>query len=228
MFKRLYYIILQRLYVLKNKNKPCQGKVYMFHNVNDEQDTYAINKENFRTFVEYLVKNKKVVDIETLIKEKDPDNVVITFDDVYESVYQNAYPILKEKDFPFYLFLCDEYLNKENYVSSDMVKEMLRDSKAILGSHRMKHELSRFSDETKIREDMKESKKKLEEEFGVKVDAFAFPYGSMYACSEKNIEDALEIYKYVFMTYPFSYDGNMKRVLPRININNVTFEREIK
>ena len=228
MFKRLYYIILQRLYVLKNKNKPCQGKVYMFHNVNDEQDTYAINKENFRTFVEYLVKNKKVVDIETLIKEKDPDNVVITFDDVYESVYQNAYPILKEKDFPFYLFLCDEYLNKENYVSSDMVKEMLKDSKAILGSHRMKHELSRFSDETKIREDMKESKKKLEEEFGVKVDAFAFPYGSMYACSEKNIEDALEIYKYVFMTYPFSYDGNMKRVLPRININNVTFEREIK
>ena len=228
MFKRLYYIILQRLYVLKNKNKPCQGKVYMFHNVNDEQDTYAISKENFRTFVEYLVKNKKVVYIETLIREKDPDNVVITFDDVYESVYQNAYPILKEKGFPFYLFLCDEYLNKENYVSSDMVKEMLRDSKAILGSHRMKHELSRFSDETKIREDMKESKKKLEEEFGVKVDAFAFPYGSMYACSEKNIEDALEIYKYVFMTYPISYDENMKRVLPRINMNDVTFEREIK
>ena len=71
MFKRLYYIILQRLYVLKNKNKPCQGKVYMFHNVNDEQDTYAINKENFKAFVEYLKKNKKVVDIETLIKEKD-------------------------------------------------------------------------------------------------------------------------------------------------------------
>ena len=228
MFKRLYYIILQRLYVLKNKNKPCQGKVYMFHNVNDEQNTYAINKENFRTFVEYLVKNKKVVDIETLIREKDPDNVVITFDDVYESVYQNAYPILKEKGLPFYLFLCDEYLNKENYVSSDMVKKMLRDSKAILGSHRMKHELSRFSDETKIREDMKESKEKLEQEFGVKVDAFAFPFGSMYACSEKNIEDALEIYKYVFMTYPISYDENMKRVLPRINMNDVTFEREIK
>ena len=228
MFKRLYYIILQRLYVLKNKNKPCQGKVYMFHNVNDEQNTYAINKENFKTFVEYLTKNKKVVDIETLIKEKDPDNVVITFDDVYESVYQNAYPILKEKGFPFYLFLCDEYLNKENYVCSDMVKEMLRDSKAILGSHRMKHELSRFSDEMKIREDMKESKKKLEEEFGVKVDAFAFPYGSMYACSDQNIKDAEELFDHVFMTYAIPYNEDYGNVIPRINMNDAVYQGEMK
>ena len=29
--------------------------------------------------------------------------------------------------------------------------------------------------------------KKLEEEFGVQADAFAFPFGSMYACSDQNI-----------------------------------------
>ena len=69
---------------------------------------------------------------------------------------------------------------------------------------------------------------KLEKDFGVVVDTFAFPFGSMYACSEKNIDDALDIYKYVLMTYPISYDENMKRVLPRINMNDMTYEREIK
>ena len=113
-------------------------------------------------------------------------------------------------------------------MNSDTVKEMLNDSKAILGSHRMKHELSRFSDEKKIREDMKETKKKLEEEFGVKVDAFAFPYGSMYACSEKNIEDALEIYKYVFMTYAIPYNEEYGNVIPRINMNDAVCQGEMK
>ena len=228
MLKRIFYIILQRLYALKNKYKPCQGKVYMFHNVNDEKDTYSIKKENFKSFVEYLVKKKKVVDIKTLIKEKDPDNVVITFDDVYASVFQNAYPILKEMGLPFYLFICDQYLNKENYVSSAMVREMLKNSKAILGSHRMKHELSRFTDEEEIRKDMRDSKEKLEKEFDTKVDAFAFPYGSIYACSEQNIKDATELFDYVFMTYAIPYNEEYGSVIPRINMNDSVYQGEMR
>ena len=119
------------------------------------------------------------------------------------------------------------FRSKENYVSSDMVKEMLRDSKAILGSHRMKHELSRFSDEMKIREDMKESKEKLEQEFGVKVNAFAFPYGSMYACSDQNIKDATELFDHVFMTYAIPYNEEYGNVIPRINMNDSVYGKEL-
>ena len=116
MIKRLYYILLQRLYVMFDI-KPCQGKVYMFHNVNDDNDTYSINADNFEKFLEYLTGNKRIVDAKTLIREKDPKNVVLTFDDVYESVYLNAYPLLKKKDVPYYLFVCNEYLDKDKYVS---------------------------------------------------------------------------------------------------------------
>ena len=228
MLKRLYYIILQRLYVLKSRNKPCQGKVYMFHNVNDDGGTYSITRENFAEFIDHLTKNRKVVDIETLIKEKDPNNVVITFDDVYESVYRSAYPILKEKDLPYYLFVSNEYLNKEGYLSSTMLKEMLNDSKAFLGSHNYRHVLSRFCDSRTLKEDLKKSKEELEKEFSVSVDSFAFPYGSMYACSKENIRTASELFDYVFMTYAISYHEDLGNIIPRINMNDSLFGKEMQ
>ncbi len=228
MFKRLYYILLQRVFVLLNRNRVAQGRIYMFHNVDDDTDIYSINKEDFELFLYYLCDNKKIVDVDTLIKEKDPDNVLITFDDVYESVYRNAYPLLKEKDVPYYLFVCNEYLNKDGYLNKEMLKEMLSDSKAILGSHNSKHELSRFKDHSLLEKELSSSKKELESISGTKIGSMAFPFGSMYACSKENIATAEEIYEYIFMTYPISYNEKYGNVIPRINMNSTSFRKEMK
>ncbi|MDO4197478.1 MAG: polysaccharide deacetylase family protein [Erysipelotrichaceae bacterium] len=227
MFKRLYYILLQRLYVLKNKKRVCNGKVYMFHNVSDEDDIYTVSKDNFEKFIDKLSKTKKIVDFETLVNNPDSDNVVITFDDVYESVYRNAYPILKEKNIPYYLFICNEFLDKDSYIKTDEVVEMLKESKCIVGSHNYRHELSRFKDRNTVKEEFINSKKELEDKFGVKIDSMAFPFGSMYAVSEDNIEDAGNIYEYVCMTYPLSYSREDAKVLPRINMNSKEANKEL-
>ncbi len=228
MIKRLYYILLQRFYVFRKKNQPCQGKVFMFHKIDDENGLYSITPEHFRSLIETLMKNKKIVDIDTLVREKDPDNVTITFDDVYESVYRNAYPVLKEKGIPYYLFVCNEFLDRERYLSSEMIEEMLKESKAILGSHDMRHLPARMRDPETVRQEMSGSKEELEKKFKIKIDSFAFPYGSMYACSDENISDASKISDYVFMTYPLSYHETMGKVLPRININDQTYEKECR
>lgn len=228
MLKRLYYIILQRLYVLKYKNKPCQGKVYMFHNVNDDHDTYSITKDNFESFLNYLINDRKIVDIKALVEEKDPDNVVITFDDVCESVYKNAYPLLKEKEIPFYLFVCNEFLDQENYLKHDQLREMIASSKAIIGSHNMKHELCRFVEPDVMKQNLERSRRELEENLDISVDSFAFPFGSMYACSKENIETAQSSFEYVFMTYPLAYHEEHGRVIPRINMNDFEFKKEMK
>ena len=228
MFKRLYYIILQRLYVLTNNRKPCQGKVYMFHNVLDDLDTYSISKNNFEKMISYLNDNKKIVGVDELINNLDRDNVVITFDDAYASVYHEAYPILKELNIPYYIFICLEYLDKDNYLSTSMIKEMLKDSKCILGSHSLKHELSRFKSDSELQNELLESKEYLEKQFNVNVDCFAFPYGSKYAVSDSNIEIANDIYKNVFLTYPLSYNNEYGHLIPRININNNNFQKELR
>lgn len=227
MIKRLYYIILQRLYVFLNKNKPNQGKVYMFHNVDETNDIYSITKNDFESFLMWLLENKKIVDVETLIKERNKDNVVITFDDVYASVYKNAYPILKKYKVPYYTFVNNDLLNKDDYVTNKMVREMLNKSGCILGSHNLKHELSRFKDIELFKKEIKESKKKLEKTFDVEVKDFAFPYGSMYACSKENISEASKLYKNVYMTYALPYNKDYVNIIPRININSKNYRREM-
>ena len=228
MIKRLYYIILQRLYVYMKKNKPCQVKVYMFHNVDGDQDIYSISRENFEVFLRYLNTHKKIVDIGTMIEEKDPDNVVISFDDVYESVFLNAYPLLKEMGVPFYLFVANEYLDREGYLKTQQLKQILSDSRAIVGSHRYEHKLSRFEEKEQLEDDFRRSKTELEDQFGIKIDTLAFPYGSIYACSQRDIGLAEQYFDYILMTYALPYNGEYGNILPRININNRIFEREMK
>ncbi len=228
MFKRLYFIIRQRLYVFSKRNKPCQGKVYMFHNVNDESDTYSISKDHFNEFLTCLLKNRKIVDIETLLAEKDPDNVVITFDDVYRSVYDNAYPLLKEYDIPYYLFVCNEYLDKDGYLSREQLKEMQDNSRTIIASHFYRHVLSRFLDIDEFKDGVLQGKKELEEISGKEIKQFAFPYGSIYACSKENIDLVAEIFDQVFMTYRLPYNEEYGKIIPRININDETYKEEMR
>lgn len=228
MFKRFYYILLQKLYVLKNKNKDNQGKIYMLHKIDNDNDLYTISKQDFEIFLQYLLKYKNIVDIETLIKEKNSNNVVLTFDDVNDSVFFNAYPLLKEKQLPFYLFVNNEFLDSEHYLSFDMIKEMLNDSKAILGCHGLKHIYSRFMDKEIFLKDLLTAKGILEEKFEVDIKDFAFPFGSIYACSKDNIKQAQSIYKNILMTYCLPYNQDYERVLPRININNISYRKEIR
>lgn len=225
MFKRLYYILAQRLYVWKNRRKKAQGRVLMFHRIDDSRDLYAISKDHFEKLIDELLKNHKIVDVKTLIEEKDERNVVLTFDDVYVSVYENAYPILKERGLPFYLFVCNEYLDQKDYLASSMVSEMLRDSKAILGSHNYVHELSRFAKEEEVKERMMRSKLELSDRFSCEIRDFAFPFGSFYACSDEDIEIAKGIFDHVFMTYPLAYHEEDGNVIARINMNDAVFER---
>ena len=228
MFKRLYYIILQRLFELKNRRKPCQGKVYMFHDISDLDDTYSIRQNSFEQMITFLSEKRKIVDADELINSLSGDNVVLTFDDAYASVYYNAYPLLKELDVPYYIFICEEYLNQQNYLSEDMIKEMLSDSRCIIGSHNTKHVLSRFVDLNDFNKDVQESKKNLENLFNVQVDSFAFPYGSFYACSQDNIDIAEKYYEKIFMTYNLPYNSEYKSIIPRININQSNYRKEMQ
>ncbi len=228
MISRIYYILKQRMHVMKKKNEPCMGKVYMFHRVGEGRDTYSIGNENFRMFLEYLKKEKQITDLNILTIEKDDRNVVLTFDDVSDSVFHNAYPVLKELNVPYYLCLCDEFLDRDGYLSCDMVRQMMKDSKVLIASHGLKHELSRFKGRERFEEELSLSKEDLEEEFNVRVDAFAFPYGSMYACSKQNIESAKKYFNKIMTTIPLPYNEEDGNVIPRININDQTFRKEMQ
>lgn len=228
MLKRLYYILLQRIYVIRNRNKLCQGKVYMFHEIKKDDGIYSIDKESFRSFLDWLLENKKIVDLKTMMEEKNGNNVVITFDDAYDSVYNYAFSILKERNVPYHVFVCNDLLGKEGYLDEKMIKEMIDESKCIIGSHGYYHELSRFKEKDVLKKELEKSKRELEERFDINVQCMAFPFGSIYACSDENAEDAKELFDVLCMTYSLPYNDCYGNVVPRMNINGKNYKDEMK
>ncbi|SJZ58034.1 polysaccharide deacetylase family protein [Anaerorhabdus furcosa] len=220
MIRRILFIIYQRIYTLFRSIRNDQfSHVLMFHNISNENNDITISKENFYKLITKLNEEKRICKIEDLKYQSISKSVVITFDDVFQSVYVNAYPLLKRLQVPYLLFLNIKMLDKDNYLTTEQIKEMLSDSNCILGSHSINHIFMRNISEEKLQLELLNSKKFLEKKFDVICTSFAFPYGSLYACSKKNIIQASKIYDYVFTTINMSFDGDFHNI-PRINVNN--------
>ena len=84
-----------------------------------------INPKNF----ENELKNNK--------KER---KILLTIDDGFLSFYQNAWPILKEKEIPFILFISTREVGSFNYMNWDQVKEISEKDFVEIGNHSHTHE----------------------------------------------------------------------------------------
>jgi peptidoglycan/xylan/chitin deacetylase (PgdA/CDA1 family) len=124
----------------------------------------------------------------------------VTFDDGYESVYTNAWPVLKELQIPATIFVSTSFLDKpqpfpfdqwgatfqsaipkSSYcpLTTDQCREMLDDGLIEIGAHTHTHQ--DFRDRAaEFGEDLKTSVDFVRENLGVTDATFAFPYGCPY------------------------------------------------
>ncbi|MCU0779948.1 MAG: polysaccharide deacetylase family protein [Akkermansiaceae bacterium] len=127
------------------------------------------------------------------------ESVLITIDDGWRSVYTDAFPILKEFDYPFTLFLYKAYINGGGKaLTSDMIKEMMRHG-ATLGSHSVSHPYpstyraqQRRGERTFdafLRKEFGESKRHIEAKFATSVATYAYPGGYVIPEMEPIIEE---------------------------------------
>jgi len=114
-------------------------------------------------------------------------SILITIDDGWKSVYTHAYPILKEFEFPFTLFLYKNYVDGGGKaLTSKMVKEMKANG-ASIGSHSVSHPYpSTVKKKIKsgpekytqfLNTELGDSKQFLEAKFGKEVTTYAYPGG---------------------------------------------------
>ena len=123
---------------------------------------------------------------------------ILSFDDVPDDMYTNAYPFLKANHIPFTLFLARDRVGMPGYLSLRQIKELQKDGLCTIGSHSMSHTMLRYSKD-KIYE-IVESKTEIEALLGVSVDYFAYPYGSVYAVDIQSRNIAMRYYKAAFST----------------------------
>lgn len=120
--------------------------------------------------------------------------VIITFDDGYENIYENAFPILKEFNFKFVIFMVINAIGKNNFWHNPQIEQPLpmlnikqmKEMKYLceFGSHCLTHPALSKLTKNEIEKEIKQSKVELEKILEDKVITFAYPYGDGENLSE--------------------------------------------
>ncbi len=120
-------------------------------------------------------------------KELEKNSIVITIDDGWKSTYDQAFPILKEFNYPFTIYLYKNYVDGGGKaLTTNMIREMLR-ANATLGSHSVSHPypltFKKFRSEGAdaydqfLRQEIGASKRYLETRFRTKTPTYSYPGG---------------------------------------------------
>jgi peptidoglycan/xylan/chitin deacetylase (PgdA/CDA1 family) len=105
-----------------------------------------------------------------------PRPVVITFDDGHLSVYENAFPVMREHGFPGVTYIVATWLKADGFTGVDELTKMMAAGWEV-GSHSMTHaDISK--DTSLINYEVLQSKKTLEEALSTPINTFAYPFGA--------------------------------------------------
>ena len=170
------------------------GVVLLYHHVSElTPASTSVTPVQFAQHLDYLEQNGFVVmPLSAMLGalysgESLPGNTVaITFDDAYESVFTQAWPLLASRRMPFTVFVATAAIDDgyAGYMSWEQMREF---DQALVnfGAHSVSHphlierrenesaEQWRSRAETEIRG----SSKRIKAELSVEVDSFAYPYG---------------------------------------------------
>jgi peptidoglycan/xylan/chitin deacetylase (PgdA/CDA1 family) len=119
-------------------------------------------------------------------------NIAVTFDDAYQSVLENALPILSRKGIPATIFVPTGCLGKkpawisnpehkyadETVLNEEQLKTLPYDFISI-GSHTVNHTNLLKTDETTARKEIFDSKQYLEKTLNREITMFAAPYATL-------------------------------------------------
>lgn len=176
-----------RLLALSNKGNSI-GHVLMFHNVTDEivdsPSSCMCSVSLFkRTLDKYHEEGFKFVSLDDAIDMLERDErgcfVSVTFDDIPDNVYNAAYPILKQLQIPFTVFVSNAFINKAGMISEEQLFEMDSDPLCTIGAHSLTH--VNFGTINDCSKEIQGSKIELENLLGHPIRYFAYPFGSISA-----------------------------------------------
>ena len=169
---------------VKSAGAPPHITVLNYHKVDNMDISLSVTPADFTEQMRYLAENDyKTIDIEEfyagLTGEKElPNNpVLITFDDGYKDNFVNAYPILQKFGFKATVFVISDFVGLKNYMTWDDLREMSANGISI-ESHTATHKsLTDLTDE-QLKQELAESKKRIESELHREVNFLAYPTGA--------------------------------------------------
>lgn len=170
-------------------NEPGQVVVpiLLYHHIEGEvsNNRYSVSVPDFRAQMEALhnwgytaIPISLVLDALIDGAELPPKPIVITFDDGNRNIYDNAFPIMQEYDFPGVFYIVGNRVDSGTDIAhTPELKEMVAAGWEI-GSHGYTH-IDLTLDHSIARYEILQSKLDIEEALDVDVQTFAYPFGTV-------------------------------------------------
>lgn len=224
-FREFIFALIARIPVVKKK-----GVIFCLHSIKKSDWTYSINRRNLESFLKKLLQIGKVVSLDEFIWNENKHGLfTLTFDDGYEDVFTNAYPVLSKYGITACVFVSGipnkngdfNYLDGRERLNLKQIKK-LRKEGWIIGYHSKTHLDLRSLDDNVLYEEIVRGKKRLEERLGFDIKYFAYPYG-LY---NKKVMNIVSIAGYE-NAFTVSGGGFKNRKLP-YKIDRVLIDRFIK
>lgn len=187
---------------IKFETKSSKGaQILTYHKISDDFD-WGITRQKLSQFergMRFLHdQGYETVPLEEVFKQTSvrpgkpkqdfQKKLVITFDDGYEDVYLNAFPILQKYGFTAFIFVITGFVGKHNswdfnfgrkrkrHLSWRQIKQMSKYGFGF-GSHTVNHpDLTRI-DKRFVEYELKNSKEVLEDKLGKEVISLSYPFG---------------------------------------------------
>ncbi|MFA6526215.1 MAG: polysaccharide deacetylase family protein [Candidatus Buchananbacteria bacterium] len=139
-------------------------------------------------------------------------SIALTFDDGYEDMYTNAFPLLKKYDMKGTMYIIVNALDKPGYLTKEQVKEMADSGYVEIAAHTLNHPDLRHKDWQVANYEIGGSKRELENIIGKPVTDFAYPYGFFTVRDEEICRQA------GYLTCASTYPGQVQTYAERFSL----------
>ena len=170
-----------------------QDTILTYHSVESAPSgyRYSVAKELFAEQIDYLQARFEIVSLKSLLKEKsDQTRIALTFDDAYADFYENAYPLLRERNLPATVFVPTHFIETDSsllardeniekpHLTWQQMHEIMANSAITFQSHTHTHRSAvNQQNAGALEADLQQSIDSLTKNLGVKPDFLAYPYG---------------------------------------------------
>lgn len=172
-------------------------RILMYHKVREQADFLSVTAPQLRAQLLWLKARYNMVSLSQVVaylqrgEALPPRAVCITFDDGFMNNYTAAYPIFKELDIPFCIFLVADFVGKtivfdgeqQSFLSEAELKKM--EDMAQYAYHSVEHKSIMDIDENQWADEIMNAKQKLDKLPITMQPIWAYTYGS---CPRKNKE----------------------------------------
>jgi len=207
-----------------------QAVVLMYHHFGvDKYPSTNIRLAQFDAHLDYLAQAEyqvwplaKVVDYVRRQKSFPGRVVAITIDDAYQSVFDEAYPRLRKRGWPFTVFVATDGVDRhfQAYMNWQQMREMQQHG-ASFENHSATHDylIRRQTNETaeqwhkRMKNDIARAQQRIKTELGKAPVFFAYPYGEYNAALAELVSE-MGLVAFGQQSGPIGFSADL-RALPR-------------